>query len=276
MAENTKIQWTDHTFNPWLGCARVSEGCQNCYAEFMMDHRYHRVRWGEDGTRLRTKTWNEPPKWDRQAKADGYPHKVFCASLADVFEDREELLPWREDLFTLIDQCQNLNWLLLTKRPQNIRLFWEAIPDSTGYYLQDKRENVWLGTSIANQRNADECIDKLLESRALSPVLFLSLEPQIGFVDLKPWLQPEPLIDWVIVGGESEQGGPARPFHLEWAADMLDQCAQAEVPCFFKQSGANAYHGKRPIKFKDAHGGNMVEWPEHLRVRQCPETYALA
>lgn len=265
--ENTKIQWCDHTFNPWIGCAKVSEGCQNCYAEFLMADRYHRVVWGEQGTRSRTKTWGDPLKWNRQAAKDGWKHKVFCASLADVFEDRGELMPWREDLFKLIDRCPNLYWLLLTKRPENIRRMW---PDGR------ERENVWLGTSISNQRNADEQIDKLRDARFLAPVLFISLEPQIGFVDLEPWLQPEPLIHWVIVGGESQQGGQAREFKIEWAVDAKVQCVEADVPVFIKQFGSNPTMYGKPYPLKDSHGGDMAEWPDTLRVRQCPETFYAA
>src|SRR5580692_4023996 len=250
----------------WIGCTKVSEGCQNCYAENLMATRYGRVRWGIDGTRSRTKTWNDPKRWNRQAERDGIKRKVFCASLADVFEDRGELMPWREDLFKLIDDCPWLHWLLLTKRPENIRRMW---PDA------NERENVWLGTSISNQRNADECIDRLLDARFLSPVLFLSLEPQIGFVDLRPWLDPDPLIHWVIVGGESAQGHPARRFDVEWAVDAVCQCRPpfSNVPVFIKQMGSNPYMYGKPYPLKDSHGGDMAEWPETIRVRECPEIF---
>ena len=126
MAENTKIQWCHHTWNPWIGCTKVNEGCQNCYAENLMDTRYHRVQWGPNGTRSRTKTWRDPLKWNRAAKQAGEKRKVFCASLADVFEDRPELVPWRSEMFDVIDQCQNLYFLLLTKRPENIQRLWKG------------------------------------------------------------------------------------------------------------------------------------------------------
>jgi protein gp37 len=278
MAENTKIQWTDHTFNPWMGCAKVSEGCQNCYAEALMDTRYGRVQWGPNGTRVRTKTWNDPPRWDRQARAAGEKRKVFCASLADVFEDRPDLKPWRSDLFKLIDRCPNLYWLLLTKRPENVRRLWEG----------PNRENCWLGTSIANQKNADEFIPRLLSCRGLGPVLFLSIEPQIGRVDLSRFLFPVPVVDWVIVGGESRQGGgEPREFNLCWAREIVRQCQEATVPCFVKQMGSRPYDldelepdsvghrpiGRVPLRLADAHGGDWNEWPEDLRVRQCPEGF---
>jgi protein gp37 len=276
MAEVTKIQWTDHTFNPWIGCAKVSEGCQHCYALNLMETRYHRVVWGPDGTRARTKTWAQPLKWDREAQKEGVKHKVFCASLADVFEDfkaRDGTFPldaWRDDLFTLIDRCQNLHWLLLTKRPENIGRQWQPI-DVDGYGIQDCRETVWLGTSISNQRNT-EAIDQLLKSRSLAPVLFLSVEPQIGPVNLRPWLFPEPLIHWVIVGGESKQGPETpRPFDMDWADDLVDQCREANVPVFVKQMGSNVLRHGVPVKLRDSHGGDMMEWPAKLRVRECPE-----
>jgi protein gp37 len=151
---------------------------------------------------------------------------------------------------------------MLTKRPQLILSMWPG----------DYRDNVWLGTSIANQRNADEDIDKLLPCRDLTPILFLSLEPQIAFVDLQPWL---PFLDWVIIGGESKQpNSTPRPFDIRWAADTIDQCEQAQVPMFLKQLGANVWDGKRQLHFRDKrHGGDITEWPRHLRVRQCPESF---
>ena len=263
-----------------------------------MDTRYGRVKWGINGTRSKTKTWNDPVKWNREAITTGVKKKVFCASLADVFEDfhgsimapNSKDVLWRdrhgrydeaeasgfrpyeiatidllrEDLFKLIDCCQDLYWLLLTKRPENIKRMW---PDAEG------RENVWLGTSIANQKNADEYVDRLLESKNKSPVLWLSLEPQISFVDLKPWLHPEPLIHWVIVGGESRQGRNPRPFHVEWAADVVEQCHSANIPCFVKQLGSNVWRHKRKIILSNSHGDVMSEWPEHVRVRECPEMF---
>ena len=121
MGENSKIQWTDHTFNPWIGCQKVSPGCTNCYAE-ALDERWRpgRTRWGPKSERTRTSpaNWRRVLQWDREAKAAGERARVFCASLADVFEDRAELRPWRADLFKLIDATQHLDWLLLTKRPE--------------------------------------------------------------------------------------------------------------------------------------------------------------
>jgi protein gp37 len=267
MAENTKIQWCDHTFNPWIGCTKVAEGCEHCYAEELMDHRYHRVEWGPRGMRQRTKTWGDPLRWNREAKRDGVRRKVFCASLADIFEDRAELIAWRMDLFDLIDKCGNLDFLLLTKRPQNIIGMWPA----NGPTL---RENVWLGTSIANQKNAETAIDRLIETKRLAEHIFLSIEPQIDAVDLGRWLFPVAQLDWVITGGESKQGkSEPRLYDTAWARLLVRQCAQAGVPCFVKQLGSHAINRGRRMDLEDGHGGNMEEWPDDLRVRLCPESY---
>jgi protein gp37 len=201
MAETSKIEWTDHTFNPWVGCSKVSPGCQNCYAETLMDKRMGFAKWGPAGTRVRTSVanWKLPLKWNRQAKRDGVRKRVFCASLADVFEDRAELVPWRAELFELIDATQNLDWLLLTKRPENIlRLTpwgWgsveslnqrpEIVPAFGGGMVRRSdgiRPNVWIGTSVENQATADERIPELLKVPAA--VRFLSCEPLLGPVDL--------------------------------------------------------------------------------------------
>ena len=119
MAENSKIEWTDHTFNPWIGCTKVSDGCKNCYAESLMDKRWGKVKWGPQGQRQRTsdENWKKPFAWDRQAAKQGIRYRVFCASLADVFEDNDQVSDWRLDLFDMIKVTPNLDWLLLTKRP---------------------------------------------------------------------------------------------------------------------------------------------------------------
>jgi protein gp37 len=249
MGEQTKIAWCDHTFNPWIGCSKVSPGCANCYAEELMDTRYGRVQWGVNGTRVRTSesNWKQPYKWNRKAEAEGVRKRVFCASLADVFEDRPELVAWRSDLFAMIDSTPWLDWLLLTKRPENIKRLWPF-----GWY-EDKGgpftwPNVWIGISVENQEQADKRIPLLLDIPAR--VRFLSIEPLLGPVDLKEtgalWTSVQNnsivkttpawrLIHWVIVGGES--GHNARPMHPEWARSIRDQCQSAGVPFFFKQHG---------------------------------------
>jgi protein gp37 len=194
----TTIEWTasvnpdgtttpGYTFNPWIGCAKVSPGCANCYAETLMDKRMGRVQWGVNGTRVHTSdsNWKKPYQWNRKAQEEGVRKRIFCASLADVFEDRPELVPWRADLFAMIDATPNLDWLLLTKRPENIKRLWPF-----GWY-EDKGgpftwPNVWIGTSVENQEQADKRIPHLLSIPA--SVRFLSMEPLLGPVDLSPYL----------------------------------------------------------------------------------------
>jgi protein gp37 len=125
MGENSKIEWCDHTFNPWIGCQKVSPGCDHCYAEAMMDLRYKKVQWGPHGERQRTseQNWRLPTQWNAQArtfrKENGHRPRIFCASLADVFDNQIDT-SWRDDLFALIRKCNRLDWLVLTKRPENI------------------------------------------------------------------------------------------------------------------------------------------------------------
>jgi protein gp37 len=270
--ENSKIEWTHHTFNPWIGCTKVSDGCKNCYAETLMDHRYGRVKWGPQGERQRTSpaNWRKPLQWNKQAEAEGRRYRVFCASLADVFEDRAELAPWRSDLFALIDRTPNLDWLLLTKRPENVG---DMVAQMTAGHLNiEDWDNIWIGTSVEDQAAADKRIPHLL--RIPAKVRFLSMEPLLGPVDLRSfeyphdrwlteghdWLTGEEWqhssifgggsswltaddaddygkkrIHWVIVGGESGQN--ARPMDSEWVRQIRDQCKKTGVPFLFKQWG---------------------------------------
>lgn len=393
MGSTTKINWCDATFNPWIGCAKVSEGCSRCYAEADMALRRKRVVWGPNGTRSKTSedNWREPRRWndhahrdhdtytrvvagcecaDDLAKATGVSFKraldslkrledrgliafdrvyspvapysqprVFCASLADVFEDwRGPILshrgkpihhgkPWgtkekyverderigkslitmddlRRDLFELIDATPYLDWLLLTKRPENIRRMWPI--EDAGYsappiptlpplpvYKRKRRENVWLGTSISLQEHADKQVPELLKCRDLSPVLFLSAEPLLGPINLSAiqWAagpvgqektnmilvdalrgiqgagyiaRNEPTINWCIVGGES--GAHARRCDVQWIRDLRDQCTAAGVPVLIKQLGAH-------VTWDGVQGGYMNGtpnvWPEGMR---CEDT----
>jgi protein gp37 len=255
MAENSKIEWCDHTFNPWMGCTRVSPGCQHCYAETMMDHRYGKVKWGPQGKRIRTakQYWKQPLKWnntlwvecdvcgfrqvfDEHGRCPECQHpmvatmrrvrqRVFCGSLCDVFEDRPDTFLWRDDLFQLIEQTPNLDWLLLTKRPENVK---RSLPD-----------NVWVGTSVEDQKFANKRIIELMKIPAT--VRFLSCEPLLGPLDLSGYLKcltgdyETPMISWVICGGES--GPDARPMNPDWVRSLRDQCLEADVPFFFKQWG---------------------------------------
>jgi protein gp37 len=253
MAEHSKIEWTDHTFNPWIGCTKVSDGCKHCYAEELMDRRYGKVQWGPQGKRIRTsdELWRKPVKWNKDIWAEcpschwrgsrikptnihlcplcmselqDTRQRVFCASLADVFEDRDELIAWREDLFKLIESTPNLDWLLLTKRPENIE------PMMPGPWFAKFPQNIWMGTTVENQKMANERILILVNIPAV--VRFLSVEPLLENVDLH--LRKE-YVNWVICGGES--GKDARPMLPAWARSVRDQCREIDVPFFFKQWG---------------------------------------
>lgn len=237
MAEQTNIEWADDTFNPWIGCTKISDACDFCYAEDW-SKRYGRAQWGNH-PRQRTgaSTWAQPLKWNRQAKEAGKPRFVFCASLADVF-DNQVPKDWRADLWSLIRECDSLTWLLLTKRPQNIAKMLPA-DWGTGW------PHVWLGTTVEHQEAADRNIRPLLSVPAARR--FLSCEPLLGPIDLTAISRAgaagfmRPLdgrfrtLDWVIAGGESSPN--ARPSHPDWFRSLRDQCAAANVPFLFKQWG---------------------------------------
>ncbi len=200
--KNSAIEWTHHTFNPWIGCTKVSPGCKNCYAE-ALDKRWRpgNARWGVGTDRERTSiaNWKKPLEWNREALALAQRPRVFCASLADVF-DHEVAVSWRVDLFTLIRQTPHLAWLLLTKRPENaasmirgVHFSGHAPGDTEGLKTQawaarwadgTPPENVWLGTTVEDQERANERIPKLLKVPAA--VRFLSCEPLLERVDLEP------------------------------------------------------------------------------------------
>lgn len=234
--ENSKIEWTHHTFNPWIGCHKVSPGCMNCYAS-TFNNRFKKAEWVLGGQRHRTSDsyQKSPLKWNKEARKINQIHRVFCASLADVFETNEhdEMAQWREELHRdLITKTPYLDWLLLTKRPENISKFYGSrrIP-----------WNIWLGTSVENQEYAEKRIPELIKND--SPVRFLSCEPLLGPLDLSPWLK---YIDWVIVGGESGPG--ARPMNKEWVISLRNQCLEAGLPFFFKQWGSSKNHGGRLLE----------------------------
>ncbi len=209
MGINTKIEWADHTYNPWIGCSEVSPGCANCFAKAEWDNRRHRVVWGPGQPRSRTKTWGDPKKWNGQHEAffaqHGRRQRVFCASLADVF-DNEVPENWRIDLFSLIEETPNLDWLLLTKRIGNAAamLPWSA--------CSEPWHNVWIGATIVNQAEADRDIPKLLQVPATKR--FLSMEPLLGPVNL--WL---PTRTW-----ETGRG----PFGTSAPALMCDHCCNGD------------------------------------------------
>ena len=245
MAENSKIEWTDHTFNPWHGCVKVSAGCKHCYAD-AQDRRFGPSHWGPGAERklMSEAYWRQPLRWNRDAAEANVRRKVFCASMADVFErlpadhpSAGDQAAAREKLWNLIYVTTHLDWLLLTKRPENVR---DIVPPS--WWGQGFPANVWIGTSVEDQAAASARIPHLL--RVPARVRFLSCEPLLGPVDLCDYLTPtgyvdryvaEPGIEWVICGGESGLG--ARPMHPEWARGLRDQCTASGVPFFFKQWG---------------------------------------
>jgi len=323
MAEQTKIQWCDHTLNPWRGCSHVHAGCDNCYAE-ALGKRFPQTlgAWGDNGTRVvaAESYWKLPEKWNRQAEQVGVRRKVFCASLADVFEDwcgpmldnrgRELFVDgdeWfapgkdffamspgvtmhdvRYRLFSVIDATPHLDWLLVTKRPENIRRMWPLLfpngaethgcPHCLGAGCSGchdgetaHRPNVWLLTSVSDQATADKMIPDLLQCRDLSPVLGISAEPLLSEIDLSRWLQFQgpswrftkdgigyPPLGWVIIGCES--GPNRRPTPDGAIESIVDQCAAAGVACFVKQIEV---HGKVT--------GDIDQFPQRLQVRQYPE-----
>lgn len=225
--KNTAIEWADHTFNPWVGCTKVSPACDHCYAEGWAK-RSGMVQWGPHAERRRTSAsnWRQPLKWNAEAERLGLRYRVFCASLADVFDNAVDP-QWRQDLFTLIQRTPNLDWLLLTKRIGNVPGMVSIIPGHLP-------PNVWLGATVVNQAEADRDIPKLLSVPAAKR--FLSMEPLLGPVtELRIAQYKGGKLDWVIVGGES--GPSARPMHPDWARGVRTICEAASIPFFFKQWG---------------------------------------
>lgn len=364
MAENSKIEWCDHTFNPWIGCTKVSPGCANCYAETLDRNRYSKTlgggtkdtpmsHWGYGAPRHRTSTWGDPVKWNRDAysfsqcpecgwrgdrnalagtkttgnvfhcpecdklgvlQCKGRP-RVFCASLSDWLDD-EVPDEWLADLLKLIHDTPNLDWQLLTKRPEN----WESRIEAAlrcieaqidwdkpapqpmeplrnwladWFVLRKPPANIWIGTTVEDQKRADERIPHLLQIPA--KVRFLSCEPLLGSVSLRfecddpyddnpagrifrnaldPGFGIKP-IHWVIAGGES--GPKARPMHPDWARSLRDQCEAAGVPFLFKQWGEWTQRCLLKIDGKP-YGGSTdfakldpmcTRWPHSLRMCSC-------
>lgn len=298
MSEGTKIEWATHTFNPWTGCFPVSPGCLHCYMMALLK------RFGKDG-RKRTRTsesyWKQAARWNREASKfaeaalgygtsvgmhDAARQRVF-PSLCDWLDD-EVPIEWLADFLKLIHDTPNLDWLLLTKRPENfftrmaavvshnnkkpftgdLKADWDHVsPWTAGRNIP---RNVWIGASVEDQKRADERIPELLKIPAA--VRFLSVEPLLGPVDLSTSEKGDVMapVDWVIVGGESGPG--ARPCNVEWIRDIVRQCKAAGVPCFVKQLGSNPIMEPGPITWPCEHpkGGEPDEWPEDLRVREFP------
>jgi len=306
VSENTKIEWADSTFNPWIGCTKVSPACDHCYAEALIDTRLHKAKWGPGQARVRTSVanWRKPLQWDAKRFMECWAcgwrgeceaeligcgkcgsidqmndarRRVFCASLADVF-DNEVPIAWRIELFDLIRSTPDLDWLLLTKRIGNAEKMLDEAGGWAGVFsgggLRSTLPNVWLGATVANQEEAARDIPKLLATPAA--VRFLSIEPMLGRIDLCEtlgmwWNQTmgcfEALgsrwnprgLHWVIAGGES--GPHARPSRPDWFRSLRDQCAAAGVPFLFKQWGEHA-----PNWFNDDAGNKIPdsEWIDRI------------
>lgn len=228
MARTSGIEWTDATFNPWWGCERVSPACARCYAEHLAKRWGHEV-WGGATPRrfLSEQHWRAPLKWNRESAAAGVLLKVFCASMADVFEDRADLNPWRDRLWDLIEETPWLAWQLLTKRPENVGAMapWVEWP-----------ANVWLGVSVENMRFTNR-VDVLREIPAA--VRFVSAEPLLSTLFGPAVRNRRPLdlegVDWLIAGGES--GAGARPTEESWLRELRDACHDGGVAFFLKQLG---------------------------------------
>ncbi len=310
MSQNSKIEWTDHTWSPWDGCTKVSPGCANCYAEAR--DRRHMIEdvdhWGKGAPRRLRKDWNSPIKWNKEAicvkcgkawpargmhpdcdgEAQDFRRQRVFPSLCDWLDEEVPNL-WLGRYLGLINATPNLTHQLLTKRPELFESRMKAVAgEEMPWAILAKRwldgnapSNVWVGTSVEDQERADERIPALL--KIPSKLRFLSVKPLLGpvtliFVDKSDGMIVEKMepIDWVIIGGESGIG--ARPCNIDWVRSIVRQCAAYRVPCFVKQLGAcpvvTVTRGQAiPDDFRSfSHpkGGDQSEWPGEFRVREFP------
>jgi protein gp37 len=257
MGAVTKIAWCHHTFNPWWGCAEVSPLCDHCYA-MMLDARWFgRAHWGARAPRryFADAYWAQPPRWDRSAGLARKRRRVFCASMADVFDNKADPAI-RDRLWQTVRRTQNLDWLLLTKRIGNAS---KMLPGD----WRDGYPNVWLVASV-DQAGIEREVPKLLEIPAV--VHGVSIEPQLAPVRLDRFA---PLLQWVINGGES--GAGARPFHLEWARSLIAECRAASVPIFIERLGSKPYDRGVRLRLNDRTGADRREWPPDLCARELPD-----
>lgn len=259
MGEKTGIEWTDHTFNPWIGCTRVSDARDNCYAA-TMSHRRKWARFEPRAPRRRTTAdyWRQPHKWNRRAAESGSREKVFGPSLADPF-DAEVSEAWRDDYVRVIEETPSLDYILLTKRPQVARKYFDrrAVPD-----------NLWLGITAENQKMLALRGPAILSIPARIHVL--SAEPLLGPIDIsqadnmraKAAAPGRRGFAWVIAGGES--GPRARPSHADWFRSLRDQCIASDVPFHFKQWGEWRGHS---LDEDTPKGGRHIWNDGHVSIR---------
>lgn len=245
--KNSKIGWTHHSFNPWWGCARVSPGCEHCYAE-EFSNRLGKRLWGSAAPRQMAseKMWGDPVRWNAAAERAGERQRVFCASMGDVFELRWDLEDAQERLFKTIEATPWLDWLLLTKRPENIR---EVMRVAACKQLPG---NVWLGVTVENQAMAEKRIPLLLDIPVPSGVHFLSVEPMLGRMDLRHdvWYQFSQFWGenmkrrWLIVGGESGRDGVRREMDL-LGAETLVRAARGEGHAVYVKQDSGRVPGRQ-------------------------------
>lgn len=261
---STTIQWTDETWNPVTGCRQISPGCANCYAKQLHDMRHQAFLNGKampeqysvpfETVRLHPSRLEIPLRWRK-------PRRVFVNSMSDLFHESvtEEFLL---STFATMTGASEHTFQILTKRPERMRDFLAM--HAAKISGDEPLPNVWLGVSIENRmhRKRLDILRKI--PAAVRMVSFEPLLEDLGEVNLEG-------IGWVIVGGESGRG--ARPFSLDWARELIDQCRTAKVPVFIKQMGSRAFRGREDTRFiRDSKGGDMAEWPADLRIREFPNT----
>ena len=320
MSKNTKIEWATHSWSPWRGCTKVSPGCAHCYAEGL-SKRFGESwgGWGKGAPRVVSKSWGDPMRWNHEAgipTATNWNQRDDLGEPARAYGPRPRVFPslcdWLDEevspsllaeFLAIINLTPNIDWLLLTKRPENWRRLIDAAAlASTPFHQRwivewlrgSPPPNVWFGVSVEDQQRTEERIPLLLAIPAR--LRWLSVEPLLGPIDLRPHAfsgfvhstncenehcalaggpedcagQAIPGVDWVVVGGES--GPQSRPCDLGWVRDIVGQCKGAGVPVFVKQLGSNASCECGELDGLNWHtkGGDPSQWPEDLRVREFP------
>lgn len=249
VGETTAISWCHHTFNTHWGCEKISPACDNCYAE-STSKRYGFKIWGQDSERrfFGDKHWSDPLKWNALAHKAGVRRRVFCSSMADVMEDREDLHSVRSRLYELIKGTPHLDWLLLTKRPENFTRF---LPSSWLAYRGEMPTNIWGMTTVESAAYLRR-IDHL--NAIPFAVRGLSIEPMLEAFSVGSALKK---IQWVIVGTESGNG--CRPMQLAWARGLRNECRQNSVAFFAKQFHIDGKLTK-----------DVSSFPDDLRIQEFP------